>query len=277
MTFVSRLWRTDPVLVATGVFLAALIVPFGVGILVDPRVITGAPAWLKPLKFAVSTALYCFTLAWVFTYLPDWPRLRRIVGRGTAAALRARGGDDRRPGRARHDQPLQRGDAARRHRLRQHGRDHRRPDLSRGGADRRDLAAALRGSGARLGAAHRPRRHRARSVHRRPDDAADGGPARRGAGGARDADLRRAHGRRARRRPGPARHRLEHTARRHPRAALHRPARLAGAAAARAGRAAARQRSSAHAGSPSSPAAPTPPSTSPCSSRRSRGRPMLPL
>ena len=87
MTFVSRLWRTDPVLVATGVFLAALIVPFGVGILVDPRVITGAPAWLKPLKFAVSTALYCFTLAWVFTYLPDWPRLRRIVGRGTAAAL----------------------------------------------------------------------------------------------------------------------------------------------------------------------------------------------
>ena len=26
-----------------------------VGILVDPRVITGVPAWLKPFKFAIST------------------------------------------------------------------------------------------------------------------------------------------------------------------------------------------------------------------------------
>ena len=61
--------------------------PFGLGLLLDPRIITGAPAWLKPLKFAVSTAIYAFTLAWVFTYLPDWPRTRRIVGAGTAAAF----------------------------------------------------------------------------------------------------------------------------------------------------------------------------------------------
>ncbi|MEO5820613.1 MAG: hypothetical protein ABIT71_08910 [Vicinamibacteraceae bacterium] len=87
MTHLTRLWHTDPVLVATGLFLAALTVPFGLGLLLDPRVITGAPAWLKPVKFAVSTALYAFTLAWVFTYLPDWPRLRRVVGRGTAAAF----------------------------------------------------------------------------------------------------------------------------------------------------------------------------------------------
>ncbi len=87
MLFLTRLWRTDPVLVGTGLFLAALTVPFAVGLLVDPRLITGAPAWLKPLKFAVSTAIYAVTLAWVFTYLPDWPRLRRLVGRGTAAAF----------------------------------------------------------------------------------------------------------------------------------------------------------------------------------------------
>jgi hypothetical protein len=87
MPFFTRLWRTDPVVVGTGLFLAALMVPFGIGLLIDPRVITGAPAWLKPLKFAISTALYAFTLAWVFTYLPDWPRTRRIVGRGTAAAF----------------------------------------------------------------------------------------------------------------------------------------------------------------------------------------------
>ena len=87
MSTFTRLWRTDPLLVGTGVFLAALAVPFGLGLLLDPRIITGAPAWLKPLKFAVSTAMYAFTLAWVFTYLPDWPRTRRIVGAGTAAAF----------------------------------------------------------------------------------------------------------------------------------------------------------------------------------------------
>jgi len=87
MSFFTRLWRTDPVVVGTGLFLAALMVPFGIGLLVDPRVITGAPAWLKPMKFAVSTAIYAFTLAWVFTYLPDWPRTRWLVGRGTAVAF----------------------------------------------------------------------------------------------------------------------------------------------------------------------------------------------
>jgi hypothetical protein len=55
-----------------------------VGMLVDPRVITGAPAWLKPLKFAVSTAVYSLTLAWIYGWLSDWPRVRRVVGWTTA-------------------------------------------------------------------------------------------------------------------------------------------------------------------------------------------------
>lgn len=87
MSFITRLWRTAPGLVGTGAVLAALMVPFGVGLLVDPRVITGAPAWLKPLKFAISTSLYAFTLAWVFTYVPGRSRTRRIIGGGTAAAF----------------------------------------------------------------------------------------------------------------------------------------------------------------------------------------------
>jgi hypothetical protein len=52
--------------------------------LVDPRIITGAPAWLKPLKFAISTAVYSLTLAWVFGWLSDRPRVRRVVGWTTA-------------------------------------------------------------------------------------------------------------------------------------------------------------------------------------------------
>ena len=55
-----------------------------IGMMVDPRIITGARAWLKPLKFAISTAVYSLTLAWVFGYLMDWPRMRRVVGWTTA-------------------------------------------------------------------------------------------------------------------------------------------------------------------------------------------------
>ncbi len=55
-----------------------------VGMLVDPRVINGAPAWLKPFKFAISTAIYSLTLAWMFGWLADWTRVRRIAGWTTA-------------------------------------------------------------------------------------------------------------------------------------------------------------------------------------------------
>jgi hypothetical protein len=80
----ARLWDGSPVLTATGLFMAVVLVASLIGMLVDPRTITGAPAWLKPAKFAVSTTIYMLTLAWIFTLLPDWPRTRRVVGWATA-------------------------------------------------------------------------------------------------------------------------------------------------------------------------------------------------
>lgn len=79
-TTLRRLWRADASLTATGLFMLAALAASLTGLLLDPRVVTGAPAWLKPAKFAASLALYSFTLAWIFSYLPDWPRLRRRVG-----------------------------------------------------------------------------------------------------------------------------------------------------------------------------------------------------
>lgn len=67
--------------------MAALGLLFGLLMLADPRVIEGAPAWLKPLKFAVSTAIYSVTLAWILTFLPEWPRLARRAGTLTAAVF----------------------------------------------------------------------------------------------------------------------------------------------------------------------------------------------
>jgi hypothetical protein len=80
----DHLWRSSPPLTAVGGLMTIVALVSVVGILVDPRMITGAPAWLKPFKFAVSTAVYSFTLAWIFGYLLDWPRVRRIVGWTTA-------------------------------------------------------------------------------------------------------------------------------------------------------------------------------------------------
>ena len=58
-----------------------------VGLVVDPRQITGNPAWLKPLKFAVSIAVYCATLAWLLTLVQGRRRLVRAAAWATGVAL----------------------------------------------------------------------------------------------------------------------------------------------------------------------------------------------
>lgn len=56
-----------------------------IGLAVDPRTIVGAPAWAKPLKFAISIAVYSVTLSWLIGLLPRW---RRVAWwSGTIAAI----------------------------------------------------------------------------------------------------------------------------------------------------------------------------------------------
>ncbi|MCU1299000.1 MAG: hypothetical protein JWO91_3278 [Acidobacteriaceae bacterium] len=63
-------------------FLATL-----VGILVDHRVITGSPAWLKPAKFAISVSIYCFTFVWLLGFIVNRSRLVRLVANVTVVSL----------------------------------------------------------------------------------------------------------------------------------------------------------------------------------------------
>lgn len=84
---VLRLWRTDAPLTGTGLFMLVLLAAFGAGLWLDPRTVLGAPVWLKPAKFAASIAVYTFTLAWLFGYLPAQRRTRRVVSWATAAAM----------------------------------------------------------------------------------------------------------------------------------------------------------------------------------------------
>ena len=84
---VRRLWSADRPLTAVGLLMLPALALFLAGMLLDPREIAGAPAWMKPAKFAASIAIYSLTLAWIFSLLPSWPRTRRIVGRATAAVM----------------------------------------------------------------------------------------------------------------------------------------------------------------------------------------------
>ncbi len=58
-----------PLLVLSGA-MAVLAVVALIGILIDPRVLTGVPVWLKVFKFSVSFVLYGATLAWMLSLLP---------------------------------------------------------------------------------------------------------------------------------------------------------------------------------------------------------------
>ena len=86
-SLIQTLWSGSRTLTAVGLLMLAVLAGAAAGLLIDHRLISGAPAWLKPAKFAVSIAIYTFTLAWVFTHLRDWPRTRRIVARVTAVTL----------------------------------------------------------------------------------------------------------------------------------------------------------------------------------------------
>jgi hypothetical protein len=87
MTTLRRFWMTDAPLTATGLLMFVALAASLAGLWLDPRLITGMPAWLKPAKFAISIAIYALTLVWVFTYLPGWTRTRRVVGWTTAITL----------------------------------------------------------------------------------------------------------------------------------------------------------------------------------------------
>jgi hypothetical protein len=83
----AEFWRRNPPLVALVLMMLVVAVVALLGLVVDPRVITGAPAWMKPLKFAVSIAIYGATLFWMFTFIPDRPRLVPAISWGVLLGL----------------------------------------------------------------------------------------------------------------------------------------------------------------------------------------------
>jgi hypothetical protein len=120
---------SSPWLTWVGALMLLDIVVSLIGLLVDPTIITGAPAWLKPLKFAISTSLFCFNVAFMIGKLKRTRRFSNILGQILAVAmtleivlidLQA----------ARHREPFQLHHALECHDLCRHGpRNHRRYHL----------------------------------------------------------------------------------------------------------------------------------------------------
>jgi hypothetical protein len=70
-----------------GFVMAADLVFCLIGLVVDRRVITGAPAWLKPAKFALSTMIACWSFAYCIASITIWPRFVRALDILLAAGL----------------------------------------------------------------------------------------------------------------------------------------------------------------------------------------------
>ncbi|WP_330238112.1 hypothetical protein [Streptomyces sp. NBC_00525] len=77
-------WHRPLVLFAAS--MAVMTAVSGVGLLVDDRVLAGAPIWAKPFKFAVSFVVYALSLAWMLTLTDRGRRVGRWAGTVVAAA-----------------------------------------------------------------------------------------------------------------------------------------------------------------------------------------------
>ncbi len=67
----------SPVLVRAALVNLGLLLIVLVGLVIDERVVTGAPVWLKPVKFASSVSVFMLSIAWMVQPLPPSTGVRR--------------------------------------------------------------------------------------------------------------------------------------------------------------------------------------------------------
>jgi hypothetical protein len=80
-------WATNPPLMVALIASVAICLAALAGLVLDPQVITGVPAWIKPLKFGISSAIYCASFIWLLTFVKGHPRLTGLVSYATAISL----------------------------------------------------------------------------------------------------------------------------------------------------------------------------------------------
>lgn len=84
---VAELWSRNRLLAATSLANAALLVVLLLAALVDDTPILGINRWIKPMKFAISIAIFTGTMAWILAYLERSDRAVRGISRVVAATM----------------------------------------------------------------------------------------------------------------------------------------------------------------------------------------------
>ena len=79
-TFSKTLWKTHPFLMKMGIFNAAIALFCLVAMGFDDRTLLGVSVWLKPLKFAISLAIFCGTITWLISIYPYTEKWRKWNG-----------------------------------------------------------------------------------------------------------------------------------------------------------------------------------------------------
>lgn len=75
----QRLRTSHPPLHTSALIIAALGLFFFAGLFLDARYLTGAPLWLKPLKFSVSISIYSLGILWILGFLQGRKRLISVL------------------------------------------------------------------------------------------------------------------------------------------------------------------------------------------------------
>jgi hypothetical protein len=81
------MWADSAPLTAVSILMLAAFLLSLAGCVLDHRIITGVRALIKPAKFAISSAIFAGTMAWMFRYLEVWRRFVRAMGWVLAIAL----------------------------------------------------------------------------------------------------------------------------------------------------------------------------------------------
>jgi len=87
MTLLRSLWQQQRLLMIVALLHVGLIPIVALLFILNPVAITGVDGWVKPLKFAISGAIYAASIAWMATLLPVTSRWYKLASSTIAVAL----------------------------------------------------------------------------------------------------------------------------------------------------------------------------------------------
>lgn len=83
----STIKAQSPFLYYTVLIYLIAVIPCMIGLMVDDRMLMGVNVWFKPLKFAISQAIYVTTVGYLITFYPFSSRKKSIINNTVAFTL----------------------------------------------------------------------------------------------------------------------------------------------------------------------------------------------